>query len=32
MTNLLETPKLGFGCMRLPLTDPDDQTSIDLDQ
>lgn len=32
MTNLLETPKLGFGCMRLPLTDPNDQTSIDLDQ
>lgn len=23
--------KLGFGCMRLPLTDPKDQTSIDLD-
>lgn len=32
MTNLLEAPKLGFGCMRLPLTDPNDQTSIDLDQ
>ena len=32
MTNLLDTPKLGFGCMRLPLTDPNDQTSIDLDQ
>lgn len=32
MTNLLETPKLRFGCMRLPLTDPNDQTSIDLDQ
>lgn len=32
MTNLLETPKLGFGCMRLPLMDPNDQTSIDLDQ
>lgn len=32
MTNLLETPKLGFGCMRLPLTDSNDQTSIDLDQ
>ncbi|MCI8469432.1 MAG: 4Fe-4S dicluster domain-containing protein [Eggerthellaceae bacterium] len=25
-------PKLGFGCMRLPLTDPDDRTSIDLEQ
>ena len=24
--------KFGFGCMRLPLTDPKDQTSIDLDQ
>ena len=22
MSNLLDTPKLGFGCMRLPLTDP----------
>ena len=32
MTNLLETPKLGFGCMRLPLTDPKDQTSIDIEQ
>ncbi len=26
------TPKLGFGCMRLPLTDPADQQSIDLEQ
>lgn len=26
------TPKLGFGCMRLPLLDPADQKSIDLDQ
>ncbi len=26
------TSKLGFGCMRLPLTDPQDQTSIDLEQ
>ena len=25
------TPKLGFGCMRLPLTDPDDQKSIDIE-
>ncbi len=24
--------KLGFGCMRLPLTDPEDQKSIDLEQ
>jgi predicted aldo/keto reductase-like oxidoreductase len=24
--------KLGFGCMRLPLTDPKDQTSIDIPQ
>lgn len=26
------TPKLGFGCMRLPLLDPADQKSIDLAQ
>ena len=26
------TPKLGFGCMRLPLLDPQDQKSIDMDQ
>lgn len=26
------TPKFGFGCMRLPLTDPKDQTSIDIEQ
>lgn len=32
MTNLLDTPKLGFGCMRLPLTNPEDQTSIDIEQ
>ena len=25
-------PKLGFGCMRLPLTDPKDVTAIDIDQ
>lgn len=25
-------PKFGFGCMRLPLTDTEDQTSIDMDQ
>lgn len=29
---LLSIPKLGFGCMRLPLTNPDDVTSIDIDQ
>lgn len=26
------TPKLGFGCMRLPLLDPADQKSIDIEQ
>lgn len=26
------TAKLGFGCMRLPLLDPNDQQSIDLEQ
>ncbi len=26
------TPKLGFGCMRLPLTDASDQTAIDIEQ
>ncbi len=29
--SLLDTPKLGFGCMRLPLTNPDDPKSIDID-
>ena len=29
---LLNTPKLGFGCMRLPLLDANDQTSIDIEQ
>lgn len=29
---LLPASKMGFGCMRLPLTDADDATSIDLDQ
>ena len=24
--------KLGFGCMRLPLLDSNDQTSVDLEQ
>lgn len=32
MSDLLSTPKLGFGCMRLPLTNPEDQTSIDIPQ
>ncbi len=27
-----QTPKLGFGCMRLPLLDPSDQKSIDIEQ
>ena len=27
--DLLNTPKLGFGCMRLPLLDANDQTSIE---
>ena len=30
--DLLNTPKLGFGCMRLPLLDANDQTSIDIEQ
>lgn len=25
-------PKLGFGCMRFPLTDPKGVTAIDIDQ
>lgn len=29
---LLSVPKLGFGCMRLPLLDSNDQTSIDIEQ
>ena len=29
---LLNTPKLGFGCMRLPLIDEHDPTSIDIDR
>lgn len=32
MNTLLDTPKLGFGCMRLPLTNPEDQKSIDIEQ
>jgi uncharacterized protein len=32
MSTLLDTPKLGFGCMRLPLLDPNDQKSIDIEQ
>ena len=31
-SELLATPKLGFGCMRLPLLDPADQQSIDIEQ
>lgn len=31
-SDLLSTPKLGFGCMRLPQTDPKDPTAIDIDQ
>ena len=30
-TELASTPKLGFGCMRLPLNDPDAQKSIDIE-
>lgn len=29
--SLLSTPKLGFGCMRLPLLDESDPTSIDIE-
>lgn len=29
--SLLSTPKLGFGCMRLPLLDENDPTSIDIE-
>lgn len=29
--NFANTPKLGFGCMRLPLNNPDDVTDIDID-
>lgn len=32
MNELLNTPKLGFGFMRLPLLDPDDAKSIDVEQ
>ena len=28
--NFANTPKLGFGCMRLPLNNPDDVTDIDI--
>lgn len=31
-TEFADVPKLGFGCMRLPLTDPKDVTAIDIDQ
>ncbi len=30
--SLFPASKMGFGCMRLPTTDPDDSTSIDVDQ
>ena len=30
--DIFATPKLGFGCMRLPLTDANDQTAIDIEQ
>ena len=30
--DLASIPKLGFGCMRLPLTDPADVTSVDIPQ
>ncbi len=32
MNALHNTPKFGFGCMRLPLRDPNDQASIDMQQ
>ena len=32
MSGIMPTSKMGFGCMRLPLLDPNDQTSIDLPQ
>lgn len=31
-SDLLSTPKMGFGCMRLPLLDQKNQKSIDIDQ
>lgn len=31
MPNLLDTPKLAFGCMRLPLFDEKDESKIDVD-
>lgn len=31
-SGLAPTKKLGFGCMRLPLADPDDTTSVDVAQ
>ncbi len=31
-SDLEATPKLGFGCMRLPQTNPDDPTAIDIEQ
>ena len=32
IANNTTVPKLGFGCMRFPLTDPKDVTAIDIDQ
>lgn len=32
MSGIMPASKMGFGCMRLPLLDPNDQTSIDLPQ
>ena len=32
MTINMPVKKLGFGCMRLPLTDPENQKSIDLEK
>lgn len=32
ISSLFPKSKMGFGCMRLPLTDPDDVTSIDIEQ
>ncbi len=30
--DMFPVSRMGFGCMRLPLTDPDDPTSIDIEQ
>ncbi len=31
-TNVIEPKKLGFGCMRLPLTEPDNHKAVDIPQ